>query len=1545
MVRSGLTTVLESGEINVIMSYRDPTKSHVIFDLEATSTNPDTAEIVQIAALHPEKGSFVQFVESAKEIEEDADVWSITKIDFASYQTLKKPPEDVYSSFLNFIGDAPLAGHNILSYDLPLLERSLKEVGLRLPPTHKPSIDTLHWAKLRYPTPPEDLKSYRLSDLYEFASGEILNEAHQADKDCEANLKVLRHLYEDPPDPGTLKVWEWLGLLEASWYDVSAPDIDELEELLKVPAHVPWIDKPGRPFPSLRKFAPAWLDGLTPEEFSAVAAGNLSTREGSRVEQGVARRFLSVTGGFRPSQFKMMREVSANLEESGGLMVEAPTGTGKTRGYLYPAFPHVSESSDARVMIATHTKVLQQQVYDELDRVASQGYGTQAVTVKSARDYICLDALSDALKDDEDADEGEAVGVLVGYIRQHHFDLEALPKHWDFQPTFREAKFNVRTNPNRCRASCPFFNHCAYQADLRHRSESSFWVTNQAWLLHHYAGEAEESDEQSSERVHLVIDEAHNLENVATEAFSKVTSQEDTLFHLHRIYDERRRKGWLRDNSNVDEAHRSLASDVRTKLIPNALGKLGRYSERITEFLKQYGEGDLQYGLSLSLGPKIRGRREWPKLRLAEDEWLKVARTLRGALGQFPGNSWLGRNLRPTIDFLKQQVDLIYERRSVVREEDHLGDSAQNYIHLTRFDAGSGWEHVAQPVDVANQLQHVWEKAESVTLTSATLSLNGDFTYFKRVLGLDEARTHCLPETLPYDKAHLIVPSHLPEARTSNMFRFQPLYHRELSKILPKSHRSLSLFTSTARMQEAGRFLEKLPQLYIPLTRREREDIAQVMRTGVETAAALGTRSYMEGVDFPNLKVVNLERIPFPVPTPLLKARQELAQRKGLDPWQDVYLPRALFAFVQAFGRLIRDNRVGAGEGAFILWDKRLLNASYQLMLLNTLPRGVNIREPQTRSDFYQALAGVLELNPENLPQEELLDTELELIKELRDSDESSRVKVEKMAEKFWRIDDIKPRQWEAINATFNQQDILVLLPTGYGKSLTFQIPAILLDGVTLVVSPLIALMQDQVSSLQKSGLPAAALHSLLTGAEQRSILDEVRSGRINLLYVSPERINRSEELKNLLRDLGGQGKLTRLVLDEAHCLSEWGHDFRPDYLSVAAVLRDFAPGIPISALTATATPKVQNDLITHLRLNEPVAVTDTYDRPNLSYFVYQKNDIQKLQRLTQVINFVETRHSGHSVIVYASTRKQVERVAWALCKLGFKAEAYHAGLSKIVRNEVQEQFEDGDINVLVATNAFGMGVDLPSVRAVVHFNPPFNLPAYIQEAGRAGRDGLPAFSVLLHCPDDWRLANWLLKRGGPDTDHATTLMEALTEECDGVWSGYADELVDFINARLLEEQFDLERDRLGSLLIALQEAKCIDYSYRVGRTFVLCESPEKLKPHLNKLRELGFQGKLEGDELDFGTLPLKEADELNQFLYNLHQKRLIRLYTNREPALELRASAINPYKAFNAFRKRQNQLQHGKLNRLKEIQCYAEVGDPSPEIRAIANWSFPPLD
>ena len=594
---------------------------------------------------------------------------------------------------------------------------------------------------------------------------------------------------------------------------------------------------------------------------------------------------------------------------------------------------------------------------------------------------------------------------------------------------------------------------------------------------------------------------------------------------------------------------------------------------------------------------------------------------------------------------------------------------------------------MAQPVDVANQLQHVWEKAESVTLTSATLSLNGDFTYFKRVLGLDEARTHCLPETLPYDKAHLIVPSHLPEARTSNMFRFQPLYHRELSKILPKSHRSLSLFTSTARMQEAGRFLEKLPQLYIPLTRREREDIAQVMRTGAETAAALGTRSYMEGVDFPNLKVVNLERNPFPVPTPLLKARQELAQRKGLDPWQDVYLPRALFAFVQAFGRLIRDNRVGAGEGAFILWDKRLLNASYQLMLLNTLPRGVNIREPQTRSDFYQALAGVLDLNPENLPQEELLDTELELIKELRDSDESSRVKVEKMAEKFWRIDDIKPRQWEAINATFNQQDILVLLPTGYGKSLTFQIPAILLDGVTLVVSPLIALMQDQVSSLQKSGLPAAALHSLLTGAEQRSILDEVRSGRINLLYVSPERINRSEELKNLLRDLGGQGKLTRLVLDEAHCLSEWGHDFRPDYLSVAAVLRDFAPGIPISALTATATPKVRNDLITHLRLNEPVAVTDTYDRPNLSYFVYQKNDIQKLQRLTQVINFVETRHSGHSVIVYASTRKQVERVAWALRKLGFKAEAYHAGLSKIVRNEVQEQFEDGDINVLVATN------------------------------------------------------------------------------------------------------------------------------------------------------------------------------------------------------------------------------------------------------------------
>lgn len=1496
-----------------------PSNLYTVFDIEATSAQPEDAQLVQLAALRADGGRFNTFVETVIDLKPDAEVWAITKIDFELYQANKRPLASVLLEFLDFVGSAPLAGQNIYRYDLPLLTRVLEENGLTLPDTAEPALDTQAWAQLRYPTPPDTLRGYSLGHLYHFFTGRNIEGAHQADHDCDATRVVMEQLFLDPPAAPTLALWSSLKLLEASFYD--APSGGDVEGLLKVPAQVEWINQSGAPFPPVEEFAPTFLEDLTPAELESVAAGTHPLNARYPRSQTQAEAFLRIIGKYRPSQVTMLREVEQTLTSGTKTMLEAPTGTGKTRGYLYPALHQVGKAP-AKVVIATHTKVLQAQAYEELRRVAQAGFAARAVSVRSARDYVCLDALYDAFKNpDSGVEERRAMGMLGQYIQQGRFDLGAVPAYWDFQAAYRELRFNVQTQSSRCRTECPFFQVCAFQTDLRQRSEADIWITNQAWLLQNTR-----TDKDEPNPPHLVIDEAHNLEDVATEAFSLATSQEDTLFHLRRIFDPRWRRGWLRDNRDLPPHLHGHANDIRQRLIPNAFEKLERYSKAIEAFVKQYGEGDLKFGLSVALTPKMRGRREWPKLRLAEESWLSAVKELTSILREIPLDTWAGRNLRTARDFFKDQIELIYERRKMVRDTPEE-EAALNYIHLTYFDVLSGWRHVAQPIDVSSDLAEIWSRSASVILTSATLSVpeenSKSFAYFQRTLGLQDAQPHALPETLPYEQAHFVIPSHLPEARTSNLFRFQPLYHQELQELLPRVGRSLTLFTSTARMKQASEFLGNLPQLYTPLTRREREDIAQAMRHG-GPGAALGTRAYMEGVDFPDLKVVNLERIPFPVPTPLLKARQELAERQGFSAWKDVYLPRALLTFIQAFGRLIRDDRATAGEGAFVLWDKRLLSASYQLLFLAGLPRRVQIYEASTRADFYSKIAGVLGMDPALFPTDELSDDVQRLIDSVRRSDEPTDAKVAQLAEKLWGVTNLKDKQRQAIQAALENRDLVVLLPTGYGKSLTFQIPALLQGGLTLVVSPLIALMRDQVERLQQQSLPAAALHSLLTGAEQRSILDEVRSGRINLLYVSPERINRSTELQNLLRETVQADTLTRVVLDEAHCLSEWGHDFRPDYIAIAKVLREIAPDLRMSALTATATPAVRQDLEEHLALVEPVVVTGSYDRPNISYFAYKRNDIPKLQLVTQILSFVETQHKGDSVIVYASTRKQTERLAWALGELGFVAEAYHAGLSAVVRTEVQERFINGETKFIVATSAFGMGVDKANVRAVVHFNPPMSLPAYIQEAGRAGRDGKPAYAILLHWSSDWKLADFINRAGRARDEHAVALLTALGD-VDVPWTGYLPVLAALVNSALGEEQPDVLEENLTSLLNDLQESSALQYSYRVGKVFILSEDSSVFGSHWVQLRALGYQGKLEGDELDLSKLELQAAEALNQHLYDLRRERRIRVYANRLACLDVRLTG-NPLRAVGQFQRRQRKLKSSADERLSQIKTYADT-------------------
>ncbi len=326
---------------------------------------------------------------------------------------------------------------------------------------------------------------------------------------------------------------------------------------------------------------------------------------------------------------------------------------------------------------------------------------------------------------------------------------------------------------------------------------------------------------------------------------------------------------------------------------------------------------------------------------------------------------------------------------------------------------------------------------------------------------------------------------------------------------------------------------------------------------------------------------------------------------------------------------------------------------------------------------------------------------------------------------RYFGFDSFRPLQKEIIRTALDGRDAFVLMPTGGGKSLCYQLPALMQEGLTIVVSPLIALMKDQVDGLQSAGAPATFLNSTLDAEESRSRLARLHRGEYRLLYIAPERLMLSGTL-----DMLESWKPECIAIDEAHCISEWGHDFRPEYRRLAE-LRDRFGKIPMMALTATATERVQADIVSHLRLDNPGRFVASFNRASLIYRV-----LPRQQPLRQVLSIINNNPS-ESGIVYCASRKGTEQLAGRLEENGIKAVAYHAGMDARKRARNQEAFIHDDVHVICATIAFGMGIDKPDVRFVIHHDLPKNIEGYYQETGRGGRDGLPAECVLLFNPSD----------------------------------------------------------------------------------------------------------------------------------------------------------------------------------------------------------------
>ena len=498
---------------------------------------------------------------------------------------------------------------------------------------------------------------------------------------------------------------------------------------------------------------------------------------------------------------------------------------------------------------------------------------------------------------------------------------------------------------------------------------------------------------------------------------------------------------------------------------------------------------------------------------------------------------------------------------------------------------------------------------------------------------------------------------------------------------------------------------------------------------------------------------------------------------------------------------------------------------------------------------------------------------------------------------------DFRGGQKPAIEAVLSGRDALILMPTGGGKSLCYQIPSQVLPGITIVVSPLISLMKDQVDALNERGIGATFVNSTIKPKEINARLEAVQRKTIRLLYVAPERFD-SASFRERLK----QFEVSLLAVDEAHCVSQWGKDFRPSYARLGRVRRDLR--CPVLALTATATPEVRADIIRMLALRKPEVIARGFDRPNLSWAVQHVDDDSEKDHLFSRLLHPST-HTG-SAIAYASTRKRVEALSELLNSRSIRAVAYHAGMKPADRQRLQERFIAGTAGVVVATNAFGMGIDKPDVRRVVHYDHPGSLEAYYQEAGRAGRDGKAAECIILRGPEDHRTHEFLLDQSHPRASLVESAYSALAtlidQRCEVITAEVvAKKIGGACGPRQVDAAFGVLQ-RFGCISVAktrigLPRLRLVGLMERVIR-LAQTEAPESLA-FLRQLERTQSQDALyRGIDLSWSNLRRFNADELSDSLQKLADARIVEW---------------EPYRTANAF-----ALVHAPYKRdLQEVEAH----------------------
>jgi ATP-dependent DNA helicase RecQ len=519
---------------------------------------------------------------------------------------------------------------------------------------------------------------------------------------------------------------------------------------------------------------------------------------------------------------------------------------------------------------------------------------------------------------------------------------------------------------------------------------------------------------------------------------------------------------------------------------------------------------------------------------------------------------------------------------------------------------------------------------------------------------------------------------------------------------------------------------------------------------------------------------------------------------------------------------------------------------------------------------------------------------------------------LESVLDRYWGYASFRPLQREAMDAILANRDSLVVLPTGGGKSLCFQAPALVRDGLAIVVSPLISLMKDQVDTLVSSGVPAACYNSAMASDRKAEVARGVREGRYRLLYLAPERL--VGEGSDGFLSLIGQRTVSFVAIDEAHCISQWGHDFRPEYRQLAR-LRELWPTVGLHAFTATATSRVRRDIVSQLGLRDAVELVGSFDRPNLVYRVVPRSNLKR--QLEDVLE----RRRGQAGIIYCQSRKEVDGLAAWLEESGYRAKPYHAGLSDDERHRNQDAFLNEDIDIVVATVAFGMGIDRSNVRFVIHAGAPQSLEHYQQESGRAGRDGLEAECVLISSAADFLKWRMMLERNGELTDARRSLMRDMERYAASVGCRHR-RLMAYFGEVSPHDECGACDFCLGELepvaeptVLARKILSCVA---RVGQRFGAGHVTTVLRGQANEAVTTRGHHELS----TFGLLAHASIDEVRGYIDQLIAHGLLQTTDDQYPVLQLTADGVRLLKDPSAQPElslaRQRQPERGRSRHVR---------------------------